>query len=293
MNYQEFIENVKEHISKTLQLTVDLCPILKNNGTLYDGLVIHDPVLNVSPMIYLNAFYSMYLEGESLDTIYNAIIDTYHEHLPEDDFDISLFCDYQNAQNRIVMKLINAKRNEDLLKQVPHIKIYDLAIIFLCTVSEFSNDYATIMVHNSHLKLWNVTVDEIYQQAQTNSLRILPPRLDNLHDVFEHITCESLAFLEELEILILTNYLRIHGATCMVYPNLLDEIAQIYNDDLIILPSSIHEVLIFPKGNVTSKYTLSYFNEIVQEVNETQLMDVEILSDHAYLYHLDSKEITY
>ena len=191
------------------------------------------------------------------------------------------------------MKLINAEKNKQLLKQVPHILVYDLAIVFLCSVSDFMHEYATILVYNQHLELWNVTAADLYETALSNSPRVLESRLDNLHDVFAYITDESLPFLEELNISILTNHLKIHGATCILYPNILEEIATLYEDDVIIIPSSIHEVLVFPKENLPNGYTLENLNAMIQDVNETQLTDDEILSDHIYWYHRDTKEITY
>lgn len=293
MRYQNFIETVKEHIQQELQKNVYVYPVLKNNGAIYDGLVILDPILNISPTIYLNPYFHRYLDGVSMEDIYEDILKTYHENLPQEDFDITLFRDYEKAQERIVMKLINAERNKQLLKQVPHILVYDLAIVFLCSVSDFMHEYATILIYNQHLELWNVTAEDLYETALTNSPRVLESRLDNLHDVFAYITDESLPFLEELNISILTNHLKIHGATCMVYPNVLEELSTLYEDDIIIIPSSIHEVLVFPKENMPEGYTLENLNTMIQDVNETQLTDDEILSDHIYWYHRDTREITY
>ena len=293
MKYQKFIETVKEHLKQELQKTVHVYPVLKNNGTIYDGLVIEDPILNISPTIYLNPYYHRYLDGVSMEDIYEDILKTYQDNLPEEDFDITLFRDYEKAHERIVMKLVNAEKNKRLLQHVPHILVHDLAILFLCSVSNFSREYATILIYNSHMKLWDVNLSDLYEAALENSPKILPPRLDNLYDVFEHITHESLSFLEELNISILTNYIRVHGATCMVYPGLLEEIADIYEDDIVIIPSSIHDVLVFPKSNLPDGYSLETLADMIQEVNETQLTDDEVLSDHAYCYHRDSKEITY
>lgn len=293
MQYQKFIENVKQHIQQELKQQVYVYPVLKNNGMVYDGLVILDPILNISPTIYLNPYFHRYLNGVPIEDIYDDILKTYHENLPQKDFDVSIFRDYEKAQKRIVMKLVNAKRNEKLLENVPHILFYDLAIIFLCSVSDYMHEYATILIYNHHMSFWNVTADDLYEKAKINSPRLLAPRLDNLHDVFEYITNESLPFLEELNSSILTNYLKVHGATCMVYPNLLDEIAEIYDDDLVIIPSSIHEVLVIPKGNILPEYTLANFDAMIQEVNETQLTDDEVLSDHAYWYHRETKELRY
>jgi len=293
MRYQKFIETVKEHIKQVLQKQVYVQPVLKNNGAIYDGLVILDPTHNISPTIYLNPYFHRYLDGVAMEDIYEDILQVYQNNLPKDDFDISVFQDYTKAKERIVMKLIHAERNQQLLQQVPHIQIYDLAIVFLCNINDYMDTYATILIYNQHLKLWDVDTNALYEAAKLNSKRILPPRLDNLHDVFEHITDESLDFLEELNISILTNPLKLYGATCMVYPNLLGEIADIYEDDVIIIPSSVHEVLVFPSHNLPDGYTLDYLNTMIENVNETELPDIEILSDHVYYYHRDTKEITY
>ena len=78
MRYQKFIETVKEHIQQELQKPVHLFPVLKNNGSIYDGLVILDPILNISPTIYLNPYYHRYLDGVSMEDIYEDILNTYH-----------------------------------------------------------------------------------------------------------------------------------------------------------------------------------------------------------------------
>ena len=293
MRYQKFIETVREHIKQELHKSVYVYPVLKNNGAIYDGLVIFDPLRNISPTIYLNPYYHRYLDGVPLEDIYEDIIQTYQDNLPHKDFDISLFQEYDKAREHIVMKLVNAKKNQNLLQHVPHILIYDLAIVFLFCVSDFMHEHATILIYNKHLELWNVNANDLYEVAKVNSPNILPPRLDYLHDIFECITNESLSFLDEMKICILTNHLKIHGATCLVYTGLLKEIADIYEDDVVILPSSIHELLVFPKGSLPKDYTLEYLNAMVQDINETQLSDAETLSDHVYCYHRDTDEITY
>ena len=293
MRYQKFIETVKEHIKQELQKQAYVYPVPKNNGAIFDGLVIIDPLINISPTIYLNPYYHQYLSGISLEEIYEDILKVYHENLPTEDFDISVFCDYAKAEERIIMRLIHADKNKSLLEHVPHVLIYDLAIVFLCNVSDRMDTCATILIHNHHLASWNVDTTTLYEAAKINCIKQLPPRLDNLHDVFEHITDESLDFLEDLNIYILTNQLRIYGAACMVYPNLLHEIAEIYDDDLLIIPSSVHEVLLLPKSNLPADYSLDSLDTMIQTINETELTDVEVLSGHLYYYHRDTQEITY
>ena len=293
MKYQEFIETVKKHIQEKLNQDVTIYPVQKNNGRIYDGLVILDSTLNISPTIYLNPYFHRYLDGTPMEEIYDDILKIYQDNVPKGDFDISIFREYDKVKPRIIMKLINAQKNKHLLKKVPHILVYDLAIVFLCNVSDHMKEYATILIHNEHMDLWNITKEKLYELAQANSMKLLPPRLENLHDIYKQISDVSLSFLEDLNIYILTNSLKIHGATCMIYPNLLEEIANIYEDDLCLIPSSIHEILIIPYQNIPTNYSLNDIDTMIIDVNETELADDEILSDHSYIYHRDTKEITY
>ena len=83
---------------------------------------------------------------------------------------------------------------------------------------------------------------------------------------------------------ILTNKLKIHGATCIAYPRLLKRIADYLEDDLVIIPSSIHEVLIIPASITQEGYSLEDLQFMITETNDTILTDDEVLSNHAYIY---------
>lgn len=291
MNFQEFIKAVKEEVAQRLDKDVAIHPVLKNNGTVYQGLIVYDPVLNISPTIYLDPYFHRYVDGQSFKEVVEDIVKSHQDNCPTKDFDISVFRDFDKAKSRIIMKVVNTEKNTELLQKVPNIPFYDLSIVFLVDVTQAINEVATILVYIQHLNLWDVDVEELYNLAQENTPRQLQPRLDDLHDVFEYITGEELPFLEELNIKILTNHLRIHGATCIAYPELLKEVYDIFEDNVVIIPSSIHEVLVFPEKNMPDGYTLKDINGMVQEVNRTQLAEHEILSDHVYRFNGTELEI--
>ena len=92
---------------------------------------------------------------------------------------------------------------------------------------------------------------------------------------------------------ILTNKLKIHGCTCIAYPRLLKRIADFLEDNLIIIPSSIHEVLIIPENAAKPDYSMEDFQSMITDINETELTDDEVLSDHAYLYERETGILRY
>lgn len=295
MKYQEFIENIKSYVISQVEAAqkVIIQPVIKNNGTVYDGLIIIDPILNISPTIYLNPYYHRYLNGVSMEDICEDIMSTYHENLPKEDFDISLFKDFDKAKERIIIKLVNYNRNKEILKDIPHVKFHDLALIYVVAICDFMDEFATILIHNQHLSLWDICEEELYHIAMINTPQLLPYRFEPMEKMLEHLIDSPLPFASELHMSILTNQTKIHGATCIAYPGLLKGLSKQLDDDLIIIPSSIHEVLIIPAGTIKEEYTMQDFSDMIVEVNETQLTDDEILSDHAYLYVKEDDQIIF
>ena len=296
MNYQDFLTNIKTQLSSRIDtdLTLDIQTFTKNNGTHYDGLVIMQPNLNVSPTIYLMPYYHRYLEGVCLEDIYEDILATYHANLPKEDFDTSIFTDYKKAASRIVMRLVSYKCNEELLKDIPHYRYQDLAIIFYCLLSADQYNQANILIHNEHLSLWNVTADSLYHAALINTPKLLPYELISMQSFLSEHHPDFIKEIEDCEvtIYILTNHYRTNGATVILYEDLLRQLAEKFQQDFLLLPSSIHEVLLIPVDSADSE-DLSRYTRMVQEVNETQLADDEILSDHAYDFSRITGQLSY
>ena len=82
--------------------------------------------------------------------------------------------------------------------------------------------------------------------------------------------------------LVLTNQSKLYGAGTIFYKDVLRETAEILRADrLVILPSSIHEVLVL-KQNTDSES--KFYREMVQNVNYEAVRRDEVLDDTYYLY---------
>ena len=67
------------------------------------------------------------------------------------------------------------------------------------------------------------------------------------------------------------------------------DFAQKLGEDLYILPSSVHEVILLPKLSVFEKDELV---NMVREVNTEGVAAEEVLSDHVYEYNRTQRLIT-
>ena len=83
---------------------------------------------------------------------------------------------------------------------------------------------------------------------------------------------------------VLTNDTKVNGAAAILNDDIRQEIAEKVGD-FYMLPSSIHETLIIPKD---AGMEFKELEQMVQEVNQTQVAPGERLSDQVYEY--DAKE---
>ncbi|MCR5144359.1 MAG: DUF5688 family protein [Lachnospiraceae bacterium] len=303
MTYDTFKQDLLALLQKRMGDTMHISTkeFLKNNNLKLDGLIMTDSKVNISPTIYLNYYYDLYKDGTcTLDEICNKIITCYKKYELNNDFDISLFTDFENVRDNIVFKLINFEQNRTLLERIPHVKYLDLAIIFYyhlpynSVISDLTNDVeASIQISKEHLDHWNVCLDDIFKLAKINTPKIFPAAVQPLADVInEMLEAEGLQYpeieLDDFTIYMVSNQSRYNGASTILYQDLLQECAQKFDRDLIIIPSSIHEILYLPK---TDDIDLDHITQMVKSVNETEVALEDILSDHAYLYDRKKHEL--
>lgn len=174
MEFEIFIEETKRRVSASIGYERNLVvyPVVKNNGVVYQGLIILDPEVNISPSIYLNPYYNRYRNGVFMEDIVDDIIKIYKNNKPVKNFDISQLRNFENAKKKLVMRLVNTEKNIELLRDIPNRPFHDLSIIYNVVVSDFVDEYATILVYNQHLNLWGITEEELYGFAMENRHRV-------------------------------------------------------------------------------------------------------------------------
>lgn len=291
MMYELFIKEVKEAVESKVGTGFDVTvnKVTKNNNLILDGLVIKATDTNIAPTIYLNGYYERYEDGAmNLDDVVESIIDTYSRHNSVT-FDISTFTDFDAVKNRICYKLVNTASNKKLLEDVPHRELFDLSIVYYVVVSVEANVTGSIIIHNNHIKLWDITENDLYEFASDNTKRLLPAGIKSMFDTLsEMVDMEDLPNTDDF-MYVLTNKEKLQGASTILYPDVLSTFAMKKNANLWLIPSSIHEWIIIPDDGNMNRETLS---KMIQEVNGSQLAVDEILSDHPYYYNRTTKVLS-
>ncbi len=293
MNYQQFVIVVKNKVALALgdSMNLSMHTALKNNGVERVGLTISDKRINISPTIYLEEYYKQFQNGFDMEDIITSILDVYQEVKFEHTWQIHTVKDFEIMRSKIVYKLIHAKKNELLLNKMPYIAYLDFAIVFYILFEIDESGTATIPITHELIQLWDVSLDEVQQNAFCNAPTLLPACFKPMQIVIDELMGTNYSEQEAIEDLmfVLTNSLRSFGAACILYDGMLDKISEEIGESFYILPSSIHEMIIIPESNSPSR---EHLNEMITEVNQTQVDAEEVLSEYVYYYDCTSKTLS-
>lgn len=278
----EFIQKAKTAVQEYLgeDFSVEVSTFRKNNGVSYQGMTIMEKGHNASPAICMEALYEMYREDENMGDVLKQIMDTYEKRKPAGSIDMEFLMDYEQVKGRVLFKLIGYERNREFLKNAPHIRFLDMAVVFYCMMFHETMGNVTILIRSTESGRWKVSAEELYECALENTPKILAERIRDIEEVLGMTETDS---GEEIgrRMFVLTNTLQTFGAACMMYPDALRKFADQWDADFFILPSSVHEVLLLPDHG---EYDLQEFKGMVYEINRTQLEPEEILTDSVYYY---------
>ncbi len=302
-NYSEFTKLLGEILCTWLpeEAHVDFHETVKNNGVTYQALAILEKSKNVSPNIRLDGYFASYCEGISIEEIAKEIFHIY-ELEKEREIDISHFTDFERAKEHIMFRLVHYEKNKTRLERMPYIRFLDLALVFYFEMDwvHKENGQASVQIEKEHLAMWGIDEGTLYDLALQNTMRDLPAVHKQMCDVILQIMAgegveldadEIEAFRTEnadVHMYVLSNPKSYFGASAMYYPGVLRDIAEVMESDLIVLPSSVHEVILL-SANEEDDY--NKLNEMIEDINQHQVAEEEVLSEHLYYYDKERDEL--
>lgn len=305
MDFTSFTQAILKNLQVRLgeNYSVFSHSVKKNNGMKLTGIVAKRKEHNASPTFYIDDFYREGLTQEEIRKISDLLYERFQAAEIEDIPDLSGFISFDKAKEKLAFKLIHAEKNEELLKDVPHKLFYNLAMVPYYTVWEAPfYGKAAILVYNSHVRQWGISEEILFETIFENTPLLFPSKIENMQDVICSILMEELKekelfdddWIRELAdqmlqdnwksgmaLYVLSNKQKLYGAACMLYPGVLAAFARSVQQDLYVLPSSVHEVILVPANDKISKEAL---HEIVTDINRTQVAEDEVLADSIYYY---------
>jgi hypothetical protein len=187
------------------------------------------------------------------------------------------------AKKSLFVKLVNTERNRELVEQSISKEFLDLSAVVRVVLKMDKEGMSSMALSKKDAENLGMTEEEIYAAALANTLRLFPPKLMNLWGYVEQNIGIGLPYEEdEVTTYILTNQKEVDGAFYLMSRELVGNIAEMLEDDLYILPSSVNEVLLVRVSEV--REGVDGLKAMVRDVNETIVAEKEILSYSVYHY---------
>jgi hypothetical protein len=138
------------------------------------------------------------------------------------------------------------------------------------------------------LKQTGISVDELENVAIENTKRLFPPLMENLTAALarNRPDGDKVALPSDNMIKIISNERNLNGATAVLYTDELEEVADSLGENLILIPSSVHEFLAVPDNG---RFKAEDFCDMVQEVNMNMLYLNERLSNNIFYFDRDTR----
>ncbi|MCI5727689.1 MAG: DUF5688 family protein [Clostridium sp.] len=301
MDYKFFKKVVERRFNEFLpekyrDMRLEIKKIPKINGTV-DSIYLLDERKNLkaTPTIYLSDMFEHYNAVKDFDVVIKSAVDKMIKGFNEAN---NCEIDFNNSDEKIVFQFINFEQNKELLKNIPHRKYLDLAIIYRFVISIEEDGIKSFIINNSILDKLGYLEQDLYERAVVNTEKIFTPTIRSMNDAIRYILDNNNALDEMIEefvsdrqtekiMWIISNPLGINGAISMFYEDKLYNLANNINSDLYIMPSSIHEVIA-----VSSKFgNAADLAKLVREVNLQEVSLNERLSNQVYYYDRELRKV--
>ena len=292
---EQFVDDVKNKLyeqGSEAEITVN--PVNKLNEH-YEAMTVKPEGDRVGVNLGLDKFYEAVENGTPYDVVVDKAVQTIHDGIENrPDFDLDSLTDYSKMKDKLVLEVVSAETNKDLLDTVPHKNMEDMAVVYRFVLSSEDEGRASILVTNQLIETMGVTPEQLHADAMENAPQIKPLEIKGMGEVLaEMMGVEQAEMLglypvkpEDEQIFVASVPDKVHGAGVLAYQDFMDKAAEKAGGDFYILPSSIHEILIVPDNG---KMGLKDLENMVKEVNATQVSPADKLTDNVYHYDSQAK----
>lgn len=276
---------------------VEARDVRKNNGVILHGMSVMKKGQDIAPTIYLDTFLEAYESGAAFGTIVQRLLQIWEESTSGEGMDMGFLRSFEKVRDRICYRLVGRDRNREMLEDMPHVGFLDMAACFFYAYQDEAFGDGSIPIHNPHMEAWETDTAELLALARRNTRRLFPWKCRTLEEVLDEMEglgggMDGPSAQEDgwmgLPLLVLSNDRRAYGAACLLYPGVLEGIAEKEGHSLYILPSSVHEAILLPDDG---KMAPNELKMMVSEVNRTQVAAEDVLTDSVYYYDMQKKEV--
>ncbi len=200
---------------------------------------------------------------------------------------------FTEPEKRVIMSLVNTGQNMEMLQHVPNRQFHDLSVVYRYVVETGIGGISSVLVNNNVADMLGMDEVQLFKTAKRNTLELMGLAVKPLSEAMKEILINEGMAERDAEVFVklpgkknsvyvITNKAGWNGAVCMMYDAVLQKLAQKMGSDMVLLPSSVNEVLAAPAGIETPESLA----DMVKEVNIAAVEEEERLSDNVYYYDM-------
>lgn len=282
MSYEGFKECFREQLKNTLGEGIEIQEenCLKNNDLQVEMLTCKEEGKNLTPRIRTREFYDLYRQ-QGMKTAVEVATGILGDRRAVGVHEV--IEPWEVMKSGVNVEVINYDWNQERLKEekIVYEKILDLAIVF--TVNLREDEDLKMTITSGLLEQWKITKDELISVAYENFAKA-GYAIISCKNVMEQLVGLRL----ESELWVLLNRSGLRGASGMLRGDLLQDMANKKESDLLILPSSVDEVLLLAWDDIPD---MELVKKSVKNTNKYFVDEEDKLSDHVYVFRRKTGEL--
>lgn len=290
-NYELFIEQLTNGIHNFADIPLENIEFTNKEG---DRLNItfaeHDDADEVCS-VHVDELYTAYQDGAKLNAIINYISNDVLHAKNNNIYDkTKTLMNYDTAKNRLFVRLLNCDRNADVLKNVVHKTLGDIALTVCAIVDDNREDLISTKILKFMVKKWGKTETDIFNEALENTYRATPPRIYKLEEMIFNREYTGDSFMESCDEDViskdgmgncLSTTIKTNGAVAVFLPGVAEHLAELLNSDFYMAFTSIHEVMIHNAKKVDPEDLKSVLTDTIRET----IPEEDYLTSRIYKYN--------
>ena len=245
----------------------------------YAALSVKNEKLDLALCMHIDDLYEQYQESGSMEKVVkevNRLVETKLSPVSMP-WKVSDVFEYEKVKDKLFLRVTNLFDTKKFTAGCPHRDYGEFTLTAHIKMGEIPDGLCSTPVTNKILERYGISEDELFEAAFENAKKLFPAELIQME--LDH----------GFRMYTITNTLRTNGAAALFYPGMIDKLLELVGEDVYVVPSSIHEMMIypysiFPDGDKDLK-------KVLHNANRTLVQKGETLSENVYLITKEERKL--
>lgn len=232
---EQFVNDVKEKLyEQGTEVDITVNTVNKLNES-YEAMTVKPEGSNIGVNIGIDKFFGAVEDGTSYGDVVDKAVKVIADGFAnQPQFDIASLSDYDQMKDKLVMEVVSAETNKDMLENVPHKNIEDMAVVYRFVLNSDEEGRASILATNQMIENYGITAEQLHADALENAPRIKPAEIKGMGEVLaEMMGIEQAEMMglypvrpEDEQIFVASVPDKVHGAGVLAYQDFMDQAAE-------------------------------------------------------------------